>query len=141
MGLTYRPAKDTELPEISRQWAASFEPTWPAKGDTRGITVGSMFRSLAPALWRRAHRELVASLLRDEGVEVEVVTVDEAPDEPLGWMVRAGEFLHYVYVIDKARRRGLGRTLLGRARRAGASRPSHVTASGSALLRAMEGSS
>lgn len=140
MGLTFRPALPSELPEISRQWASSFEPSWPAKGDGRGITVGSMFRSLAPQLWRRSHRDLVAALLTEEGTVVEVVIADDVPSVPLGWAARANQFLHYVYVLDKARRRGLGRLLFARAAKDGAVEHTHLTAGGSALLRAMGGS-
>lgn len=141
MGLIFRDATPEETKEIARQWASSFEPPWPKNRDQSGITVGSPFRSLHPGLWRRAHRDLVESLLIQSSVEV--LVLEDMPTEPLGWVVydavpsSSAPTLHYVYVLDKARRRGLGRTLVARAREHGCSAHSHLTAGGAGLLRAM----
>jgi GNAT superfamily N-acetyltransferase len=137
MGLIFRDATPEETKTITRQWASSFEPSWPKGDKTTGITVGSPFRSIHPGLWRRAHRDLVEALLIQSSVEV--LVLEDVPSEPLGWVSFDPILheLHYVYVVDKARRRGLGRMLVTRAREHGCSGQTHLTAGGAGLLRGM----
>lgn len=124
-GMSIRPATQRERDEVAKQWASSFAP-----GNST-VTVGSVMRTLAQKHWKRAHKMLVAYLLAESNVHV--LVLDDVPAEPLGWVVFAAEELHYVYVLDKARRCGLGRRLLEHARMFGAQFPSHMTASGRSL--------
>ncbi|MBK6920378.1 MAG: hypothetical protein IPH07_23460 [Deltaproteobacteria bacterium] len=132
MGLVIRPAENEDLKEIARQWASSFEPAWGS------ITIGSLFRHLAPHLWRRAHRALVEELVRE--CLINVLVLEEEPSVPLAWVAFDPVRLHYVYTLDKARRQGLATRLVTNVREGYTltEAPTHMTAGGSALLRALE---
>lgn len=124
MGVVIRAATDSERAEAAKQWTRTFTPS------AQLVTIGSQARTLTPSLWSRAHRLLVQSLL-DEA-RLDVLVLDDVPTEPLGWVCYVpDEVVHYVYVLDKARRRGIGRRLLTHA---GGTRHTHHTASGAFLL-------
>lgn len=136
MGLVIRRATARELEDVSRHWVSSYAP------GNRIVTVGSTMRTLAQRLWKRAHRLLVGELLEES--DCHVLVLEEVPSEPLGWVVfrpampdREGE-VHYVYVLDKARRCGLGKRLIDHAAEFGAINPSHATASGRSLVHEKE---
>jgi GNAT superfamily N-acetyltransferase len=140
-----RPATDSERRDCAKQWASSFTPhaRKVESCEVEGVTIGSAHRSLAPFLWRRAHLALVQSLLwpsLTEGGEnparLDVLVLETVPTEPLGWVCYEPETgaLHYVYVVDRARRKGLGSCLLMHAEDHGACRPTCTTASGIGLL-------
>lgn len=139
---------ESERRECLRQWVSSFTPhARRVEGsEAEGITIGSQLRSLAPFMWKRAHSALVQSLLfpmstREHGADalpprLDVLVLETVPTEPLGWVCFEPESgaLHYVYVVDRARRKGLGSCLLMHAEDHGAVRPTCTTASGLGLL-------
>lgn len=124
--MSIRLATSRERDDVMKQWASSFAP------GKNSVTIGSTARTILSKHWKRAHKMLVAYLLAES--ECHVLVLDDVPSEPLGWVVFVpGGELHYVYVLDKARRCGLGRRLLEHARDLGAGAPSHMTASGRSL--------
>lgn len=138
MGLRIRDATPSERVEAARQWVTSYCP-----GAGR-ISIGSPARTMRPWLWQRMHRGLVDALLDQPDCHVVVAVLSDRPLEPLGWAcwtdarVDDGRSiptaLHYVYVVDAARRHGIGSALLARVPAGFV--PSHETASGAALLSA-----
>lgn len=126
-----RPATPSERDEVLRQWNGSFSPGNP------NVTVGSTQRTLSLRLFKRAHKLLTMTVMAES--EVHVVVLESVPREPLGWVcftpaTNVPGDLHYVYVVEPARRKGLGTKLLSHATAFGAERPTHMTASGRALV-------
>lgn len=140
MGLTIRDATATERTDIARLWCKSYAPA------SAHVTIGSEARTLESWAFRRAHRAFVDALLAESDVHVLVVVLDEIPTEPLAWVcwqdAREGEHntptsLHYVYVTERARRKGLARRLVSKV--PSGWHASHMTASGRALQQALAG--
>ncbi len=141
-----RPATDSERAECARQWVSSFSPhaRMIDGADIQGVTIGSQHRALAPYLWKRAHAGLVREMLSPTAAalagalppRLDVLVLDTMPAEPLGWVCFEPETgaVHYVYAVDRARRKGIGSRLLEHAAQHGATRPTCTTASGLGLL-------
>ncbi len=128
--VTIRPATPSERDEALRQWTSSFSPGNP------NVTVGSTQRTLSLRLFKRAHKLLAQTVMAES--EVHVIVLSSVPREPLGWVCFTSATnvpgdIHYLYVVEPARRKGLGSLLLNHATAFGAERSSHMTASGRAL--------
>ena len=125
MSLTIRPATPAEVLDAARQWTSSFKPHSHQFEGRRSATIGSSQRTVDIKLW-----------------SLDVIVHDTRPGTALGWVcyektdaeALAASPLHYVYVVDAARRKGLGTKLLHHAHEHDATIPTHTTAGGLALL-------
>jgi GNAT superfamily N-acetyltransferase len=139
MALKFRDATPIERTEATRQWVASYCP-----GSGKRISIGAPGRTMTTWLWLRLHRAAVDALLVEPDTHIVVAVLDDRPLDPLGWVcwtdARTDDgksippSLHYVYVIESARRHGLGSRLIARAPDNAVA--THATASGTALLTA-----
>jgi hypothetical protein len=78
---------------------------------------GVYFSSFVPILtlknnWFRDHYEHVKNLLQDTDTHIRVVAMSDSPDMILGYSVREGDMLEWIYVKEAYRRQGLAKLLL-----------------------------
>lgn len=95
--IAIRRARAYDVPFIFSSWLRSYK--------------ACRDRHVAQAVYFKEHHKLIDALLRD--ATVLVATPQDDPDTILGWSVKSGDTLHYVYVKEAFRRLGIGKALVG----------------------------
>lgn len=120
-GWVLRPGEPDDLNFIRATWL-------------RGYKHASRFaRPIPSEIYFRRHHEVVEAILRRPTTSVEIASHPDAPSVILGYLVREGDVVHYVYVKKPFRRFGIGRALMTPL----LGRPfffTHLTSDGEAIL-------
>lgn len=85
-----------------------------------------------PEVWAPLYASTIDALL-DTATAI-VAFDNREPDEPVGFAVASSETLHFVFVLEAGRRRGIGTALLGAVTHGRDLKVSHLTKAGEALL-------
>lgn len=104
MGPLIRDATDRERTDIAAIWRAAFSPKCVKRWRDRYVKIGDL--ELNRGLWGLAFGWLVGHLL-----ERDHVAVVDIGGEMVGWVCYSDDEVHFVWVIDHARDRGLGKML------------------------------
>lgn len=116
--IVVRPALDEDMNFVAASW---FESFW--KGAVRDT--GMPFET-----YKAGQDALIRKLT--SSCKVIVVAAAVAPDEIVGYVVRDGDLLHYLYVKSAYRRLGIGSELAS-----GCKRFTHLTRAGNRVARSV----
>ena len=100
-----REARPDELSHVIDSWARSY------------ARFSKIPHDIAPHVWHRLYRVGIRDILSEPDTRVVVATLSDLPDEVIGWVcwttfVDHPLNLHYVFVKQEARRRGIASRLV-----------------------------
>lgn len=127
-----RPPKPSEIRDIEKLWVNSFCPRslQEEHGGAKYVRVGYFSgRGVARHVWMQAHREYVTRRL-----ERDLLIVADYGGDLAGFVSfsppgdgRSDTTLHYLYVLNSGRRRGIGSRLYKAVRKHGGDAPIRTT--------------
>jgi GNAT superfamily N-acetyltransferase len=120
--LRFRRARPDELHLVKSSWFESYRK-------------GGCAPEVAFPTYRTGQNRVMENLLAR--APVWVATLEDVPDEVLGWVCYDDKAVHYLYVKQAYRKRRIATALLSLARAAGAKEFTHPTRAGKPLAKGL----